>query len=337
MSGTHRPSLVGNVHCDYHLEFSKMREEAGATGVLEEHYLPKLEAGGLDFEFYTVGGDHRHFTRSDDLTAGTFRMLDHVWREMDESSSFTVARSASDIVDAKSAGKKALVLAIEGAAPIAEDLSILRNFYRLGLRSVCLTWFKANPSADGVNEHRQAGLSNFGRSLIQEMNQLGMVIDVSQSTDSTVADVLDISAHPIVASHSACRAVHAHPRNLTDVQLRAIADRGGLLGLTTFPRHLSETGATTDDFFRHLDHAVKVAGIEHVCLGLNIIVHDMEIATRFFDRSQIDYDSLWLPGIEDTDKVPIISEGLTKRGYDSSDIEKVMGENLFRVLKAVIG
>jgi len=299
--------------------------------------LPKLEAGGVDFEFYTVGGDHRHFTRSDDLTEGTLRMLDHVWLEIKESPAFIVAGCAADIQRAQTCGKKALVLAIEGAAPLQEDLSILRNFYRLGLRSVCLTWFKANPVADGINETRAGGLTNFGRTLIEEMNRLGMIVDVSQSTDATVSDVVGISTAPIVASHSACRAVNPHPRNLTDEQLRAIADRGGLLGLTTFPRHLSSSRAGLEAYFAHLDHALQVIGTEHVCLGLNIIVHDPEIAMRFFDQSRIDYDDLWLPGIEDTDKVPGIFDGLVERGYSENEIDKVAGGNLFRVVEEVVG
>lgn len=333
----YHPPLVGNVHCDYHLEFAKMREEGDERSTLERHYLPKLEAGGVDFEFYTVGGDHRHFTRHDDLTEGTLRMIDHLWAEMQESPHFMVALSANDLLEAKKLGKRALILAIEGAAPVAEDLALVRTMHRLGLRSICLTWFKANPTADGINEERGAGLSNFGISLIEEMNRLGMVIDVSQATDDTFDDVLRVSTQPIVASHSGVRAVHDHVRNLTDDQLKRMADKGGLLGLTTFPKHLGPGKPDLEAYFRHLDHAVNVAGEDGVCLGLNIIVHDPEIAMRFFNRSKIDYADLWLPGLEDVDKVPVITEGMLKRGYSHSRIDKIMGGNLFRLVKDVIG
>jgi membrane dipeptidase len=333
----YRPPVVGNVHCDYHLEFSKMREESDEKATLERHYLPKLIAGGVDFEFYTVGGDHRHFTRHDDLTEGTLRMLDHIWAEMDESPHFTIAFGAGDILAAQKQGKKALILAIEGAAPIREDLALVRTMYRLGLRSICLTWFKANPTADGVNEVRGAGLTNFGKTLIEEMNHLGMVVDISQATDATVDDVLAVSRHPIIASHSGVRAVHNHPRNLTDDQLKRMADKGGLIGLTTFPRHLGVGKLGLESYFQHVDHAVKVAGEESVCLGLNIIVHDPEIAMRFFNRSKIDYDDLWLPGLEDIDKVPVITEGLLARGYSHRAVDKIMGGNLLRLVGEVIG
>jgi membrane dipeptidase len=264
-------------------------------------------------------------------------MIDHVWAEVEESPHFTIALSASDILEAKRQGKRALILAIEGAAPVGEDLALVRTMHRLGLRSICLTWFKANPAADGINEGRAAGLSNFGRSLIEEMNRLGMVIDVSQATDDTVDDVLEISTQPIVASHSGVRAIHDHPRNLTDDQLLRITEKGGLLGLTTFPRHLGSGKPDLDAYFRHLDHAVNVAGEDGVCLGLNIIVHDPEIAMRFFNRSKIDYDDLWLPGLEDVDKVPVITKGMQDRGYSQARIDKIMGGNLLRLVKDVIG
>jgi membrane dipeptidase len=337
MCAVYRPPIVGNVHCDYHLEFSKRREENRERATLERHYLPKLEAGGVDFEFYTVGGDHRHFTRDDDLTQGTLRMIDHVYAELQESPHFALATSAAEVRQAKSEGKKALILAIEGAAPVREDLSLLRNMHRLGLRSICLTWFKANPAADGVNEARGGGLSNFGRELVPAMNELGMVIDVSQATDAVVDDVLALSKSAIVASHSGCRAVHNHPRNLTDDQLRRVAQKGGLLGLTSFPRHLGSAKPTLEAYFAHLDHAVRTAGVDHVCLGLNIIVHDPEIAMRFFDRSRIDYEELWLPGLEDIDKVPAIIDGLLRRGYGNGEIDKIMGGNLLRLVGEVIG
>lgn len=337
MTAPYRPPIVGNLHSDYGLEVAKLREDQNARAVLERTYLPKLDAGGVDFEFYTVGGDHPHFTRSDDLTLGTLRMIEHAWAETEESPHFVIATSARAIREAKSAGKKALILALEGAGPVREDLSLLRTFYRLGLRSICLTWFKANPVADGVNERRGGGLTTFGRTLVQEMNRLGMVIDVSQATDATVADVLDLSTQPIVASHSAARAVHAHPRNLTDDQLRAIAAKGGLLGLTTFPAHLGAGQPTLETFLDHLDHVVRVVGPDHVCLGLNIIVHDPEIAMRFFDRSRIDYASLWLPGLEDVDRIPNVIDGLLARKYPEADIAKILGGNLLRLVEQVIG
>jgi membrane dipeptidase len=333
----YRPPLVGNLHCDYHFEVARLREEHNEHAVLERIHLPKLEAGGVDFEFHTVGGDHRQFTRDDDLTLGTLRMIEHAWRETEESKHFVIATSAQAIRHAQMSGRKALVLTLEGAAPVREDLSLLHVFYRLGLRSICLTWFKANPTADGVNERRGGGLTNFGRALVQEMNRLGMLVDLSQSTDATVDDVLEISTRPVVASHSASRAVHPHPRNLSDDQLRALRANGGLLGLTAFPAHLGKDRPTLETFLDHVDHVVNVAGADHVCLGLNIIVHESELAKRFFSRSNIDYTNLWLPGLEDLDKVPAVVEGLLKRGHKEAEIDTIMGGNLLRIVEQVIG
>src|SRR5690606_31982461 len=143
--------------------------------------------------------------------------IDHAWKELtEESDQFVVALRAEDVLRAKKEGKRAFILTIEGAAPLQEDLSILRNMYRLGLRSVILTWFKANPVADGVGENRNGGLSEFGRAVVDEMNRLGMIIDVAQCAPRSLMDAVELSADPVIASHCNTCGVHPHRRNLTD-------------------------------------------------------------------------------------------------------------------------
>ena len=177
----HARVAVCNIHYDWSLEVAR-RRRAGERAVLETHYLPQLEAGAVDCDFMTVGGDHRHFCGVDDLSDGSLIMLDYMLADLAESPSFVLATQASDILAAKQAQQRALMLTIEGSKPIREDLWRLRTLYRLGVRSVILTWFTANPVADGINEERNGGLTNFGREMVREMNRLGMLIDISQST-----------------------------------------------------------------------------------------------------------------------------------------------------------
>lgn len=333
----HERILVGNMHDDLGFEIAKAKEERNQTGLLDTLYLERMVRGGVDFQFYTVGGDDRHFAGHDDLTLGTLRRIDIFLEELDRSPHFVLARSARDIVAAKRSGKRALVMTIEGAGPVREDLSLLRTFYRVGLRSICLCWFKANPSGDGVGEVRDGGLSNFGRELIAEMNRLGMVVDISQCGPRTVADVLALSTHPVIASHSNASGCYPHRRNLTDEQLRALADRGGVIGLTSFPAHVRDGTPGLEHFLDHVDYAVKRVGVDHVGIGLNIIPHSVEVASAFFDRSKIEYSKMWLPGLEDIDRMPEVTRGLLARGYSEGDVEKIMGGNLLRVLSTVLG
>ena len=332
----HRDSLVCNLHDDWSIEVHKLFI-AGERGALERTYLDRLRRGGVDFTFYTVGGDDIMFTQDPELLLGTLRAVDAAREEIDASDAFRLCLSAGDMVAAKAAGQVGLMLTIEGAAPLREDLAILRNLYRLGLRSVILTWFKANPSADGVGEARNGGLSEFGRELVTEMNRLGMLIDVSQTSPASFDDTLDVSTHPVVASHSNCSGVYEHRRNLSDAQLRRLADGGGLIGITCYPAHVGEGAVDLDALVRHVDHAVDVAGIEHVAIGLNLVVHTADEAVEFYERSNIEYSSFHMPGLEDVDRMPAVTEKLVEAGYDDDQVRAILGGNLLRVIGEVVG
>jgi membrane dipeptidase len=332
----HRDSLVCNLHDDWSIEVQKLFL-AGERGALDRTYLNRLRRGGVDFTFYTVGGDDVMFTQDPELLRGTLRAVDGALEEIGASDAFVLCLTADDLLAAKAQGKVGLMLTIEGAAPLHEDLALLRNLYRLGLRSVILTWFKANPSADGVGEARNGGLSAFGRELVAEMNRLGMLIDVSQTSPASFDDVLAISRHPVMASHSNCSGVYPHRRNLTDEQLRALAENGGLIGITCFPGHVGDGAVDLDDLVRHVDHAVNVAGVEHVAIGLNLVVHTPEEAREFYERSNIEYGAFQMTGLEDVDRMPALTERLLQQGYDDEQVRAILGGNLLRVIREVMG
>ncbi len=333
----HETLLVGNMHADYSFEVAKAHEQRNAHGILEQHYLPKLKEGGVDFEFYTVGGDTSNFSGMDELTVGTFRRIDLAYAEVEESPSFALVTSTTELLRAHEQGKRALLLTIEGAAPVREDLSLLRDMYRLGLRSICICWFKGNPTGDGVGEARNGGLSNFGRSLIKEMNRLGMVVDISQCGPATVSDILDVSEQPIIASHSNASGQYKHRRNLTDQQIERIAKGGGLVCVTSFPAHVSEDSPNIEKFMDHIDYIVRLVGVDYIAMGLNIIVHSEEFAADFFKKGNIEFTNMWLPGLEDVNLMPEVTRRLIGRGYSDEDIAKIMGGNALRLLRQVIG
>lgn len=333
----HREAFVANIHGDYGIEFALDREERGGRGIVGREYVPKLRTGGVDFEFYTVGGDHRIFTQDDDLTRGTLRSLDHAIHELElETDQCVITRSRQDIDEARRQGKIAFLLTIEGAAPIQRDLSLLRTFYRLGLRSVILTWFRSNPSADGVGELRNGGLTNFGREVVGEMNRLGMVIDVCQCAPATIADVLDASSAPVICSHANASGQYPHVRNLTDSQIKQIAAGGGVVGLTSFPAHIGQGRVTIEHFLDHFDYVYNLVGDDHISVGLNVVVHKASKAQNFYVNSDIEYTDLWLPGLEDVDQLENLTAGLVRRGYAEASIRKILGDNILRVLDEVL-
>jgi membrane dipeptidase len=332
----HQRLFVGNLHDDWSLEVQKLFL-AGERGALDRTYAARMRAGMVDFSFYTVGGDDVMFTQDPDLLRGTLRAVDGALQEIERSDLFVLARSGADVRRAKAQGRIALMFTIEGAAPIGEDLAILRLLHRLGLRSVILTWFKANPSADGVGEKRNGGLSSFGRELVVEMNRLGIVIDISQSAPASVDDTFAVSQQPVIASHSNCAGFYAHRRNLTDQQLRDLVHNGGVIGLTSYPAHVHDGRPGLKEFMNQVDYAVRLAGIDHVGIGLNIVVHTPEEAEAFYRRSNIEFSQFHLPGLEDVDRLPNVTAALLERGYGEVEIAKIMGGNVLRVLDEVTG
>jgi membrane dipeptidase len=332
----HADALVCNLHDDWSIEVQRAFLR-GDRGALERTYAPRMREGGIDFTFYTVGGDDVMFTQDPDLLLGTLRAIDGALTEIDASATFELCCTAAEVAAARARGRIGLMFTIEGAGPVGEDLSVLRNLHRLGLRSLILTWFKANAAGDGVGEARNGGLTTFGRELVQELNRLGVIIDVTQSAPATVADVLARSEQPVIASHSNCCGVHPHVRNLTDDQLEGIAAGGGVVGITCYPAHVGANGVTLERFLDHVDYAVGRIGIDHVGVGLNLVVHSRDEAREFYERSSIDYTAFELPGLEDLDRMPAVTAGLLSRGYDAHALRQIMGGNLLRVIESVTG
>jgi membrane dipeptidase len=229
----------------------------------------------------------------------------------------------SDVQEAEKQGRIAAMLSIEGGEAVEGNLAILRMLYRLGVRAITLTWNERNQIADGAAEGRtEGGLTNFGIELVSEMNKIGMVVDVSHISDAGFFDVIEASRSPIIASHSNCRALCNHRRNLTDEMIKLLAEKDGVMGMNFSPTFIDENkdNATLERVLDHIDHVVKVAGVEHVGLGS-------------------DFDGIEdVPkGLEDVTKMPYITEGLLRRKYSENDILKILGENFLRVFRKIMG
>ncbi|MFZ7102585.1 MAG: dipeptidase [Peptococcaceae bacterium] len=215
-----------------------------------------------------------------------------------------------------------VLLAIEGGEALCGNISVLRCLYDLGIRSLTLTWNHRNELADGCGEEPFGkGLSSFGRQVVTEMNSLGMVIDVSHLAEKGFWDVIELSKVPVIASHSCCKAIAPHVRNLSDRQLKALARKQGLIGINFYPDFLNPaTGqATIDDVIQHIIHAAEIMGTEHVGVGSDFDGIDKVPA-----------------GLEDVTKLEIIPDKLVTAGFSTTDIANIMGNNYLNVLKKVL-
>jgi len=324
--------------------------------------IPRMREGGLTAAFFSIWvgdsyGPGTAFPRA-------LALIGSVKQLADTNRAVELVTTAEEVRAAAARGHVAALMGVEGGHAIENSLENLDSLYALGVRYMTLTWNNGNDWAGAsMDPRRRGGLTAFGKRVVRRMNDLGMLVDVSHVSDSTFWDVIAVATKPVIASHSACRALAHHPRNLTDDQLRAIARTGGVVGINFFPAFLDDDFRSRYavqgrrlrqqldsirarwrdrpglaefevDKFRaahlgglavpgierlvdHIDHAVRVMGVDHVALGSD------------FDGIAV------LPApMNDVTSLPLLTRALAARGYGDSDVRKILGENFLRVLSS---
>ncbi|NPV92280.1 MAG: dipeptidase [Firmicutes bacterium] len=210
------------------------------------------------------------------------------------------------------------LLSVEGGECLEGQVYNLDLLYEQGVRSLGLTWNYNNQLGHGASDRSGQGLTGFGRRVIAAMNNRGMLVDAAHLSEATFWETLDRSEVPIIVSHSCCRALNDHPRNLSDRQMEALAGRGGLMGITLVNDFLGEEPGV-ERFIDHIIHAVRVMGPEHVAIGSD------------FDGVEVP-----VPGLEDASRLPSIATGMLRRGIRAETAAQVLGGNLLRLLGSII-
>jgi membrane dipeptidase len=296
--------------------------------------VSRLRKGGVGAVFFSAYVD-ADYVKAKQSAHRALEMIDTIRHDIVErhSNDFVLATTAGDVEAAHRQGKIAALIGVEGGHAIEDNLRILRDFYALGARYMTLTHFNTNNWADSsgdlnnpkVKHHN--GLTSFGREVVQEMNRLGMIVDVSHVSDKTFWDVLEVSRAPVFASHSSCRALTDNPRNMTDEMIRAMARKGGVIQINFYCNFVTKgpvepgsesSPASLDDVVAHIDHAVKLAGIDAVGIG-----------------SDFDGIPCAPKGLEDVSKFPSLTRALLEKGYSAEDIRKIYGGNTLRLMRAV--
>ena len=365
----HRRAIVIDMHVDTaqrlldeHVDIEQQLGDGHFDAV-------RAKAGGLDAQFFSIwvepqlfgGGGAKAVKRADDQIAAIRALAEQ------HPETWLLATTAADVRRASAEGKIAALMGLEGGYAIDERLENVKRYYDLGVRymspawSVSTSW--AGSSGDDIGATR--GLNDFGKSVVREMNRLGMMVDVSHVSDQTFWDIVNTSTAPVVATHSACRAIADVPRNLTDDMIRALAKTGGVVNVIFYPEHLepgwsqkkkqvdaeiatmvqqaseAEPGDVVQkklarDRVRqlayvkrlppvkvarivdHIDHIVKLVGVDHVGIGSD------------FDGVQI--TTADLATVAD---LPNLTKELLRRGYTESDVDKILGGNMLRVMEAL--
>lgn len=268
----------------------------------------------------------------------------------------TKAATPEDIVLAKEQGRRCLYLTGNGVpltqqwVSTEDELRYLTVFFQLGIRMMHLTYQRRNMIGDGCAESSNAGLSDFGRTVVNAMNKVGVIVDIAHSGWQTSFEAAQTSQRPMVASHSTCAALHHHIRSKPDEVIKAIADSGGLIGICCIPRFLGGAGDISA-LLDHIDHVVKTVGIDHVGIGTDVSYTSRNYATESKKipkraKSRADWRSLWPPDpFKETPEGqqsvswtnwPMFTVGLVQRGYTDGDIRKIIGGNMLRVARAAL-
>jgi len=252
----------------------------------------------------------------------TLDIIDKLYQEIDiNKNDIMLCRNYMDITNAVNNGKIAAVLTIEGGEALEGSLPSLRMLYELGVRGITLTWNYRNQIADGVLDGISGGgLTPFGREVVGEMNRLGMLVDVSHLSEAGFWDVINLSKSPVIASHSNSKKLCSHARNLTDRQLLALKQIGGVTGLNLYPLFLNDSGkANIKDAVSHIEYIVSLTGEDTLGLGSD------------FDGIDCAPD-----GLEGVQFYPVLLNELLKLNYSEALVRKIAGDNFLRVIKEVL-
>lgn len=323
--------MIFDGHCDIFTDVLR-RRLCGETQVLARHHLPKLRAGGIRGGCFVLWVDPP-FT--DDPAARMAQLLSAVAAEMAECNEAALVASAAEIEGVAAAERFPILLGVEGLSAIGENVDAIDRLHAFGARHAMLTWNEANALATGAKADPSRGLTELGRRALARLEDLHMLVDVSHLNDRSFWDVLAAVHGPIVASHSNARALAEHPRDLTDDQLRAIAETGGLVGLNANKNFVSPDPAqqTVDQFVRHAVHIAELIGVRHLAFGFDFNEYLADDATTSYN----DGGNPNVPGLEDASRTPAFIEALRRAGFSDDELAQISWQNWLRVIGEVVG
>jgi membrane dipeptidase len=363
----HSSVLTVDTHCDTPMDFSRSDFDLGIKhdeGCVD---FPRMKEGGLNAEFFAVftGQGPRDDSSFTKVHKKALEIFNAIHKNVEKNSSMSeMAYKADDAYRIKKAGKIAAFIGVENGYPVGLDISRVKQYYDLGARYITLSHSRNNDICDSSTDPKGAennGLSQFGQEVVKEMNRLGMIVDVSHISDKSFYDVLKLSKAPVFASHSSCRALCENPRNIDDNMLQALKKNGGVIQICILSNYLKapepnpeleaklkelrgkygdnsnlpdsvrrnmrteyralqkkyEKLASVKDAVDHIDHVVQVIGIDYVGIG-----------TDFDGGGGIE-------GCKTVSDMKNITIELLRRGYSKTDIEKIWGGNVMRVLREV--
>jgi membrane dipeptidase len=266
---------------------------------------------------------------------------------------FLHVQKAADLERARNERRLGIIFTFQGTEPLGEEADRITMFREMGLRVMQLTHNRRNLVGDGCMEPGNAGLSNFGRQVVERLNAERLVIDLSHGSQRTTLEAIRASAAPVLIGHTGCRALSDLPRNAGDAELRAMADKGGVAGIIFWPYLRVDTQPMASDVIRHLEHAIKVCGEDHVGIGTDGDVAPVNRTPEWesenrewirgakqdgiFKATRPDDLYTFIPDLNVANRFEVLAARLSARGHSDARIEKILGGNFARVMREVWG
>ncbi len=336
----HDDAVVVDAHNDLPVLLLLREREFGAEGAQEywrEHWVPEARAGGVDVQVLPI---YNSPSVAEATLRQTLLQLEAIEREAAKTPEVALCRTGSEIDAGVADGRIALLLALEGTPAVGSDVELFAVFHRLGIRMASFTHWARAPLADGTaDEAAGSRLPAVGIEALHQLERLGIILDVSHLAAPALDHALELATRTVVASHSSCRALCEHHRNLSDDHLRAIAARGGVVGINMLPFFIDAREPTVDRVVDHLEHVAEVAGADHVGLGPDFIKQYVDEVYASRDR----YAPLGgfnlkeaIPGLAGTRDLPKLTERMLARGWPEENVRKALGKNWLRVFRALL-
>jgi membrane dipeptidase len=358
----HFSALVLDTHDDTTQRFFYRSYDLGKRNPEGHVDIPRMREGGMDAVFFSIWIDGR--TTGSPAVHQALDQIDAVAEAVRKySTDLVLARTADEVRRAQAKGKIAVLMGLEGGHMIGNDLRVLRTFGALGVRYMTLTHFYNNEWADSSTDKPvHNGLTDFGKEVVREMNRQGILVDISHVSDKSFYDALEVSKAPLIASHSSCRAISNHPRNMSDQMIRDLAAQGGVIQINYDKSFLDQaykdaSESAVGTVVSSMEEIKKSCGNDNECANREMsrrerllteqgklphvswekIVEHIDHVVRLVGADHVglgsDFDGADMPdGMEDCSRLPKITEALLRKGYSEDDIRKILGLNLLRVM-----
>ena len=357
-------SYVLDLHCDTPILMTAEGYDLGIEHDYAQVDIPRMRKGGVTGVFFSIYTSAVRNTEPE-ASAKAFEIIELVRSEAARfPQDLLLATAAADIETAKKSGKIAVLMGVEGGHMLNGSLDVLRELYRRGCRYLTLTHSRDTAWAGSSGSQANKGLGEFGREVVAEMNRLGMMVDISHVSDKTFFDVMETTRSPVMASHSSVRALASHGRNMTDEMIRAVAEQGGVVHINYYNafldddyaarsskwsrgkpsetdirrKHKSDPAAARKAIRERLAAKLAAVGRPPLAVLLNHFEHAANVGGVEAVGMGSDFDGVndELPaGMEDISKIPNLVDGLSRRGFSDDDIEKILGGNTLRLMRAV--